>query len=562
MGCGLCLASTPLWSYKGGMKYLVVSFICVALLATASGRAFARGSDTALDEPPAGIGPTTATLSQVLEAHTTAVGHLAAGGGSVRTDVWTFTKAGAQGSERLVRRGTDYHSIITTGPFTEEYGQSGDARWYMNENGAVTDTTESDFRSFEVFRVLEEASDPKNDVKLLGETASSSPDYVVEVKLPRSPHPEWIYFNKKSSLVTRTEQVIEEKRLVSTYDNYQTLGGLTEPAHIHDSDGTVVLDDDYRRQSVSFSNTVSATEFTKPVQHASFARIDHPVDLKARIVQGTVIIRLMVNNRGLDFELSSGDSHSYIDWDVARELNLPSFGQVTQAERDAVPYETRIDAAWAGDQYLQNFAIEVLPFHYHTDVNTQVVGVLGYDFLSQGLFTVDYVNKRVTASPNTVDPFDPFGAGLDVLPVWFDNGQPFFGCTIGVHDTRNVLLDSSFGLSFVLGSFTQQYPDAVPDLFRKEHMHTVVPFADNGSYGRDADVWIANIPQLQVGPMNFLNYQLLATDMEWERGDHPVDAVIGTQFLQYFDVTYDFAHSRVLLKENDYFHRSFKVSHK
>lgn len=125
------------WFLKGPeMKHVAASFVCAALLTAASSPAFARGSDSALDQPPAGIAPTTARLSQVLDAHAAAVGHLESSSGSVRTEVWAFTKAGAQGGERLVRRGSDYHSIITTGPFTEQYGQSGDARWYVNENGA------------------------------------------------------------------------------------------------------------------------------------------------------------------------------------------------------------------------------------------------------------------------------------------------------------------------------------------------------------------------------------------------------------------------------------------
>jgi hypothetical protein len=142
----------------------------------------------------------------------------------------------------------------------------------------------------------------------------------------------------------------------------------------------------------------------------------------------------------------------------------------------------------------------------------------------------------------------PFASGYDVLPVSFDDGQPFFLCTIGGHDTNKVLLDSSFDLTAIMGSFTQEYPDMVPDLNKREHLHRVIPFADQGAYGRDVDVWVANLPQLSIGPLNFVNYQLLATNLAMEQGDQSVDAVIGTEFLQYFDIMYDFAHSCVLLK--------------
>jgi hypothetical protein len=531
------------------------SLFCVAFLLVTPSVAFARGD--ALNNPPPGIVQTTATLSQVLKAHDAAVGRLTKSGDSVSTEIWQFTKAGAAGTERLVRHGTDYHSIIQTGPFSEEYGQSGTTRWHMNENGVVSDRTGTEFYSFEMFRVLEDASDPKNDVKLLGETQVPKPAYVIEVKLPEFRHPEWIFFDKTTSLITRTERIFERHRIVSTYDDYGTVQGLTEPLHVHDSEGTALLDDDFHRQSLTFSSTVNATEFGKPVSRVNFMRIDHAVSLDARVVRGTVVVRLMVNNRGLDFELSSGDAHSYMDWDVARELNLPTFGQVTQAAGAATSYETQIADATSRDLHIQNFSLEVLPFHYHADFDTKVVGVLGYDFLSQAYFTVDYVNKRLSASPNTVGAVE--APDLYVIPLWFDDGRPFLTTTIGNHETKNVLLDSSFLFSFVFGSFTQEYPETVADSFGGQHKHTVVPFADSGGYGRELDVWFAKVPQLHVGPMDFLNYQILATNMDMDQGNHPIDAVMGVQLLIYFDVSYDFAHSRVLLKKNDFFRKSFKV---
>lgn len=540
------------------MKRISITLACVAFLLTTPGICFARGTNASVDTPPAGITPSTTTLSQILKAHDLAVGRLTKSGESVRTEVWQFTKSGASGTERLVRHGTDYHSVIQTGPFTEEYGQSSASRWHMNENGVISDTTGAEFYSFEMFRVLEDASDPKNDVKLLGQTQTPHAAYVVEVKLPEFKHPEWVFFDKTTSLITRTERIFEDQRIVSTYDDYATVQGLTEPSHVHDSVGTALLDDDYHRQSLTFSSNAKAGEFDKPPSKVNYMRIDHALRLNAKVVNGTVVVRLTVNNRGLDFELSSGDSHSYMDWDVARELNLPTFGHVTQAAGESVPYETQIADATSGDLHLQNFALNVLPFHYHADFDTKVVGTLGYDFLSQGFFTVDYVNRRVSVSPNTVDAVD--ASALDIIPVWFDDGRPFFTTTIGSHETKNVLLDSSFDYSFIFGSFSQAYPEAVADaLLGSKHLHRVVPFAEHASYGRDVDMWIANVSTLQVGPMNFLNYKIFATNADVAQGDHPIDAVMGTQFLQYFDVSYDFAHERVLLKRNDYFRRYFRV---
>ena len=74
---------------------------------------------------------------------------------------WTYTEAGVSGAEDLQRDGTDYHSRITYGPFVDEYGQRGDARWHNDANGFTSGTTDIEERSFYAMRVTEDASDPK-----------------------------------------------------------------------------------------------------------------------------------------------------------------------------------------------------------------------------------------------------------------------------------------------------------------------------------------------------------------------------------------------------------------
>jgi len=516
--------------------------------------AVARADQGTEDQPPPGIQPTTISLHEVLKAHDAAVGTLAKISPSVRTESWTFTREGQQGTERIVRRGLDYHATVNSGPFVEEYGQLNNVRWYVNQNGAVTDSDRTDVSAFDMFRVLEDASDPKNDVKLLGTVASPTSAYVIEVTKPGLKHPEWVFIDTKTSLITQTQRRFGRYLIVSTYDGYQTTQGLTEPTHVHDSEGTASLEDDFRRESVAFSNSVDPAEFVKPQPREKFMNVSQPSDIDGRVTRGTVVVRLTIQGRGLDFELSSGDGHSYIDSDVARELGLPAFGHTTAADGSPIPYETKIDEAMAGNVELKNFALEVIPFHYHADADTKVVGTLGYDFLSCGLFIVDYVNHRVSVEPNTGAPPEP---GMYYLPVTFDDGRPFFTSTIASHETNNVLLDSSFLYSVIFGSFTSAYPEAVVDESNgKQHTHTIVPFADSGAYGRDIDIWIANVPDIHIGPTHYFNYKILATNYGSE-GGRPIDAVMGTRFLVFYDVFYDFAHSRIYLKPNDFFHRSF-----
>ena len=70
--------------------------------------------------------------------------------------------------------------------------------------------------------------------------------------LPGEKHPEWVYFDKKTSLIDRVDSVNSDgEHLSSTYDDYRTTNGLTAPWHIKDSFDHTYLDDDYKRYALT-----------------------------------------------------------------------------------------------------------------------------------------------------------------------------------------------------------------------------------------------------------------------------------------------------------------------
>lgn len=460
-------------------------------------------------------------------------------------------------TETLVRQGRDYHSRFVLGPMTEEYVQRGDQRWYRDRNGIAFPSKEEDQLSFLMFRVLDEANDPKNDVTLLGEVALPSPAYVVQVKMPQNKHPEWLFFDKATNLITRTERQSGKHRFVTTYDDYRKTRGLTEPWHIHDSEGDAALDDDYKRTAYE-PYTPAADEYALSTT-GRFKQVTSPLDLHAKFLYGNPVVRLNVKGRGLDFVLSMGDPDSLIDAQVAKELDLPTFGHARDGgDGGHVAYGTILDDATIGDTLrIKNFAIEAMPFHFHLRDDVKIVGVLGADFLSQATFKFDYVNQAVTAMPaaqfDTKEVDDAYN-----FPIAFDAGYPFVKGTIGGHETENILLNNYFDFSFVFGSFSQKFPDAVADTKGNKHAQGTVPFADSGSYGRDVDLWIANLDDVFFGPAHFKNYKIVASDAEIVYGGHDIDAVMGSDLLAFYDVYLDYPHSRIFLKQNEYFWKTFR----
>ena len=536
-------------------RFGAACLVGAALLGAAmKGAAAGSADDAKLLAPPPGIVATSATVAAVLRLHEKAIGTPTASG-ATRREAWARNEIGLAGTETLVRDGLDYHARLQRGPFLDEYWQVVGKRWHRSPNGVVSAMQSEDYDSFTMLRVLEDGADPKNDVKLLGEVADPKPAYVLEVRRSGYKHPEWIFFEKATGLVSRVEAVEGTIRVVSVYDDYRTANGLLEPWHVHDVFGDTGAELDYARKSQTFGELVDPHEFDVPAGGFDPARFDEPAILPSKIPYGSVIVRLMVDGRGLDFEVAAGESKSYLNRDVALELHLPTFDQLTRAKNGKnVGFDTQIPEATIGQTTLRNFAVRAVSFSYHPTQDTKVVGVLGYDFLCSGVFKIDYVKGQFEFADLAKEV--PKMKNAFVLPVNFDDGLPFIKGSIASHESEDILFDNSFTFSMLFGAFTNRFPEAAPDTRGKKHK-SVVPFADSSNYGREADVWLSKLSEMNFGTQKYLNLEMFATDGDAGR-DHPVDAVIGFDFLVLFDVYLDFSHERVILNPNENFARRFR----
>ncbi len=535
--------------------FVLLRVLCSAavffFLLSSQGYAATSQTDAALNKAPAGMSETTETFPALMASHAKAIGKRVPR--SV-TAQWTILREGVASAEKLVRNGADYVSTITKGSISNTYGQFLGHAWHRDANGIVFPTSTVDDGSFAMYRVLADAEDPKNDVKVAGKIGNA---YVVEVKNSSWKHPEWVYYDAKSFLVSRTERIEDGERIISTYDDYRLTDGVEQPWHVHDSSGDVAYDVDYRQTALSYT-PVDPGQFGVPPSSVAFATVDKHYELPAHFIDGDIIVRLVVNGRGLDFKISSGMSQSIIDSEVARELGLPTFGHVRRIAGHDVSYDTVLQSASIGDLQLHNFAVRALPFHYHAREDVKVVGLLGADFLSSGEVHIDYVNGLIALDPESA--FHPAiaVAGYPSIPITFDDGQPYIEGSIADHIANHMLLDNGYYFSIVTGAITRNFPSAVPDLHGHKHANVSVPFANKKAYGRDVDIWMANISDILIGPVHFKNYRMIATDSNFHTSGYTPDVVVGSDFLHLFDVYLDYQKSRLFLKPNKWFARIFR----
>ena len=502
---------------------------------------------------------TTAHLSEVLKSHDAAVGHRPPGAPDNSIEDWTFSGDGQHGTEQVQRAGTDYASQITRGPFTESYGQFDGARWHRDYNGFTSTTYGDEYETFLPLRVLALLEDPKNDVSLKGEVPGPPAAYVIEVKRPQHRHPDWVFVDKTTYLVDRVEIASGKRQLVSTYSDYRSTDGLQEPWRIHDSDGRAELDYDWQRTNLSHPPTMSFSLFVPPPSAPTIAYgFAADTALPVKMYYGQFIVRLSVQGRGLDFLIDSASATSYIDRDVAHELNLPTYDALTQLDDGtSLDYMTRIDAATVGPLLFRNFALESTSYDYQITGETKVVGVLGYDFLAGVVLHMNYHDGTAELIPKDHFTGSTPVAGAYQIPIVMDDGRPMVSMGIGEGISQRVMLDTAMPFTIVCGPYIDSHDADFTDLPHQDRKSTIVPFADETSYGTAATVWLTQASHLRFGPADYLKYTVVATNFAFGSSDDETDAVVGIDYLAFFDVYLDYADQRVLLKPNASFFQIF-----
>jgi len=531
------------------MSTTIAAFLLAASVQTGS----AKPGDP-LDAPPAGLVPTSEHLSEILAAHVRAVG-TPVGPDTVIED-WRFTDSGMTGTEHLERAGMDYHSRIVSGPFVEEYGQSNGKRWHRDYDGFVTPTTTTDNLTFFAERVNEDAADPKNDASVAGVTQGGNPAYVVRVKRQEDRHPEWIFYDVATGLIRRVEWVTgDDRRIVSLYDDFRTAGGLTTAWHVHDDWDPRQLDDDYVRTAMQVGAAVDRAQFLQP----SSTPRNPPSSVELRIPaqmydDGTIIMRMTVNGRGLDMLLDTAVNENVIDERVAEQLGLPTYGHVDRGDADVMfPFETSIPASTIGPLAETNVAIRAEPFNFQWSRHIEVVGVLGYDFLANNVLKIDYYAAAIDVMPvSEFDAQDPVPGGIS-YPLDLDDGLPFLALRVGNVTSTDVLLANEIDHSEFFGSFVEAHSDVFPKPATAARQSDELPFADNGSFGRRIERWRAQPSDVHFGAVDFQQPLVRASTYPlYLSQDRPVDGAIGFDFLRFFDVYLDYPHDRLIVAPNHY----------
>ncbi|MBV9028028.1 MAG: hypothetical protein JO311_05385, partial [Candidatus Eremiobacteraeota bacterium] len=204
------------------------------------------------------------------------------------------------------------------------------------------------------------------------------------------------------------------------------------------------------------------------------------------------------------------------------------------------------------------FMLATRDFIYQPDFKTKVVGVLGYDFFAANVLRFDFTNDIVEALPLAqFASGNPTGASVDI-PFTLDDGLPFVHAGIGDIITDRAIISTIMPSSYLLGSFVEAHPSEVADVSGKTHAAGILPVANAETYGTRMETWTARLSHFRFALSDYQQVGVRTTNFPLTMGNRPVDAIIGTDYLRFYDVYFDYPYGRITVKPNALFLKTFK----
>lgn len=518
---------------------LIAAGLAIALL----------GADAVKDDgtaPPAGIAPTTATLSSVLGMHRHSLGTLAKGVPDTEVDRWTIKTQGLDGTASTVYSGKDSRYDRQLGPLHTAYGELAGRSWHQNENGEVV--VERGLHTLDDVSDRALATGGKG-VTLLGTVSKPVSAYVVKVA-PKGGRTEYVFYDRSTGLIVRREVARRGRRVVTTYDDFRTTDGVTEAWHFHESDGRPENDEDYVRASLEIGKPVDPKLLAIPAATSPVTFAKPQVSIPIKMDGDRIVVPTRIQGHTVDFQLDSGAGGVVLDTAIVDALKLEvygsSLGDTAGTYREGTAIVPQIDI---GDIALTNLVVQSAPFTFWSDAKTPVAGLMGFDFIDGAVLHIDYEHSTLEAfDPKTFVP----PAGATALPIALDDDVPLVDAGIAKAVGHLFIVDTGADRSALFSNFVAAHPDAAVDLGLGDQILASFPFVtDFDGVGGTVDY-----RPLQVGPFTFAGYSFPRWLFSGTRnapgfeGDD-LDGLIGQDVLRNFDVYLDYAHEKIWLVPND-----------
>jgi len=493
-----------------------------------------------LDDPPPGLIPTSTTLAKVralyMRTHARETTRTTA-----TIEEWRLLQDKLTGTYRVYLLGHDERDVTSLGPFIYESGVRGGVHWQQTRNGITfTYAGFHEARDAASDRAWQTDTDP-HDVRLIGESVALNA-YVVEINPPTGRH-EWRFIDKRSGNVVRLDEVARERRITTTYEDFRTFDGIPEPSRVRsvDSYGN-------ERDQQLLSRTLDLTPDPKdvditPTRHTlvEFPAATPIVHLPVRFVNGLAVVRVRIGLRAYDFLIDTGAAGIVVDPTVVDDQRLDTYGGHVGSTVGTFSETTTIVPAIAiGPLRMRGVVARVVGIPFHLDDRTRIAGLLGFDFFADCAVHLDIEHgiADAIAPAGFKPPPDAASVALaldDRTPAVRARADGAFG---------RMVLDTGANRSILKTAFA-----ARADI--ESDGGAVMRFRGVGGVGVGEAVTVKSFDLGGVS-VNDVAVDVSSADL----GTEDVDATIGTDVAEAFDLFFDYRSGMVYVRRS---HRSISA---
>jgi hypothetical protein len=355
--------------------------------------------------------------------------------------------AGMEGNlKQWSRQPGQTRAEIALGPLNIIQGDNGEHRWVVDQNGklqVITNPDEATVKRRQVRRLIEEYAFADRDsdvftVELEGiEQVDGKDCYVVKITNNINVDSYTNYINTRTFLLEKAVFIEDDESRDAFYSDYRDIQGLQVPFQRKETMHSTGQASEISVTRYESNPEIDAALFEPPEQGAKdyqFVEGDRAEDIPFEFVGDHLFIPVTVEGKERLWVLDTGAGMTVLDISFVEDLALPLEGDMKGQGAGGtvdVSFTTMPPFRVEGIEFQEQTVAVIDMTELTRRIGLDIVGILGFDFLSRFVTKVDYANELVSFyAPET---FEYKGNG-QILDIHIENSQFEVQATLdGVH---------------------------------------------------------------------------------------------------------------------------------
>lgn len=454
---------------------------------------------------------------------------------------------------------------VDLGVIKQTSGDNGQYRWVVDQNGKLQQLRDSVTvrdRRVQMHMADFDFLDPESDVFIAAltgvDTVDEHPCYVIRLTNSINDDTVSYFIDTVSFLRRRTISKTPSSETQTLHSDYREVNGVLHPFHERALQLPTRMTQIVNIDSMATNVAVDPAMFEPPeedVRDFTIVDSDKAAHVPFQLIENHIYLRVSINGDSRLWVLDSGAGASVIMTEYAEELGLEPEGNLKgQGAGNLVDFSFAVLPAYSvpGVKFAsQKIVVADFSWLFDRTMGLEVVGILGYDFLSRLVTRIDYANEEL----GFYDPgaFEYHGDGVEIdAPLTASNMFHVPATVDGEYDGLWNLDLGASGCSF-------HFPFAEAHGLLDRRGYTRVGFGAGGEV-RSRQMRFRTV---EFGGFTIERPVISVTTERGEGGFSSGDLTgnLGNTLLRHFTLYLDYKRGRVIVEPGDDFETEFPEDH-